>query len=38
MTSFASAMEIDQEAGLGVFVSINAMQGYRPRPVAEYAL
>jgi CubicO group peptidase (beta-lactamase class C family) len=38
MVSFASALEIDLDAGVGVFASINAMQGYRPRPVAEYAL
>lgn len=38
MASFASALEVDLDAGCGVFVSINAMQGFRPRPVAEYAL
>lgn len=38
MVSFASALEVDQDAQVGVFASINAMQGYRPRPVAEYAL
>jgi D-alanyl-D-alanine carboxypeptidase len=38
MLSFASALEIDVDAGVGAFASINAMQGYRPRPVAEYAL
>ncbi len=38
MTSFASALEVDLDAGCGVFASINAMQGYRPRAVAEYAL
>ena len=38
MVSFASALEIDLDSGVGVFASINAMQGYRPRPVAEYAL
>jgi CubicO group peptidase (beta-lactamase class C family) len=38
MVSFASALEVDMDAGVGVFASINAMQGYRPRPVAEYAL
>ncbi|WP_165795007.1 serine hydrolase domain-containing protein [Solimicrobium silvestre] len=38
MVSFASALEVDLDAGLGVFVSVNSMQGYRPRPVAEYAL
>ncbi len=38
MVSFASAMEIDQENKVGVFASINAMQGYRPRAVAEFAL
>ena len=38
MVSFASALEVDLDAGVGAFASINAMQGYRPRPVAEYAL
>ncbi len=38
MVSFASALEVDLDAGVGVFASINAMQGFRPRPVAEYAL
>ncbi len=38
MVSFASALEVDRESRIGVFASINAMQGYRPRPVAEYAL
>jgi hypothetical protein len=38
MVSFASALEIDLDEGLGVFASVNAMQGVRPRPVAEYAL
>ena len=38
MLSFASALEIDLDTGVGVFASVNSMQGYRPRPVAEYAL
>jgi CubicO group peptidase (beta-lactamase class C family) len=38
MVSFASALQVDVEAGVGAFASINAMQGYRPTPVAEYAL
>jgi len=38
MVSFASALEVDLDAGVGAFVSVNAMQGFRPRPVAEYAL
>jgi hypothetical protein len=38
MVSFASAMHIDLDAGFGAFVSINAMQGYRPNAVARYAL
>jgi D-alanyl-D-alanine carboxypeptidase len=38
MVSFASALELDVDAGVGVFASVNSMQGYRPRPVAEYAL
>lgn len=38
MVSFASALEVDLDDGVGVFASVNAMQGVRPRPVAEYAL
>ncbi|MBS0394172.1 MAG: beta-lactamase family protein [Proteobacteria bacterium] len=38
MVSFASALEVDLEEGVGAFASVNAMQGLRPRPVAEYAL
>lgn len=38
MVSFASALDVDRDARIGVFASINAMQGYRPRPVTEYAL
>ncbi len=38
MVSFASALEVDLDEGVGVFASVNAMQGVRPRPVAEYAL
>jgi len=38
MVSFASAMQIDLDEGVGVFASINAMQGFRPNPVAQYAL
>jgi D-alanyl-D-alanine carboxypeptidase len=38
MVSFASALEVDLDEGVGVFASVNAMQGQRPRPVAEYAL
>lgn len=38
MISFASALEVDRDSRVGVFASINAMQGFRPRPVAEYAL
>jgi CubicO group peptidase (beta-lactamase class C family) len=38
MVSFASALEVDLDEGVGVFASVNAMQGLRPRPVAEYAL
>ena len=38
MVSFASALEVDLDDGVGVFASVNAMQGVRPRPVAEFAL
>ncbi|HUI62553.1 MAG TPA: serine hydrolase domain-containing protein [Steroidobacteraceae bacterium] len=38
MVSFMSAIQIDLDAGVGAFASINAQQGYRPNPVAEYAV
>jgi CubicO group peptidase (beta-lactamase class C family) len=38
MVSFMSAMHVDLDAGLGAFASINAQQGYRPNPVAQYGL
>jgi len=38
MVSFASALQVDIDEGVGAFASINAMQGYRPNPVAQYAL
>jgi CubicO group peptidase (beta-lactamase class C family) len=38
MVSFMSAMQLDVDAGVGAFASINAQQGYRPNPVAQYAL
>jgi D-alanyl-D-alanine carboxypeptidase len=38
MVSFASAIQVDLDEGVGAFVSVNAMQGLRPQPVAEYAL
>jgi D-alanyl-D-alanine carboxypeptidase len=38
MVSFMSAMHVDIDGGYGAFASINAMQGYRPNPVAQYAI
>jgi CubicO group peptidase (beta-lactamase class C family) len=38
MVSFMSAMHVDIDGGFGAFASINAMQGYRPNPVAQYAI
>ena len=38
MVSFASALQVDIDEGVGAFASINAMQGYRPNPVVQYAL
>ena len=38
MVSFASALQVDIDEGVGAFASINAMQGYRPNPVAQYAI
>ena len=37
MVSFASAILVDLDAGVGAFASINAMQGYRPMPVVQFA-
>jgi hypothetical protein len=33
-----SALQLDLDAGIGAFASINAQLGYRPNPVAQYAL
>jgi CubicO group peptidase (beta-lactamase class C family) len=38
MISFASALHVDLDEEVGAFASINAMQGYRPNPVAQYAI
>src|SRR5882672_3346720 len=38
MISFASAIHVDIDEGVGAFASINAMQGYRPNPVAQFAI
>jgi CubicO group peptidase (beta-lactamase class C family) len=38
MVSFASALQVDIDEGVGAFASINAMQGYRPNPVDQYAI
>lgn len=38
MVSFMSSMHVDIDEGVGAFASINAMQGYRPNPVAQFAM
>ena len=38
MISFASAIQVDITEGVGAFASVNAMQGYRPNPVDQYAI
>src|SRR6202034_2341585 len=38
MVSFASSIHIDLDGGVAAFASINAMQGYRPTPVTQYAV
>ncbi|HET9803553.1 MAG TPA: serine hydrolase domain-containing protein [Candidatus Acidoferrum sp.] len=38
MISFASALQVDIDEGVGAFASINAMQGYRPNPVAQFSI
>jgi CubicO group peptidase (beta-lactamase class C family) len=36
--SFASAIHVDMHEGIGAFAAINAMQGFRPEPVTQYAV
>jgi CubicO group peptidase (beta-lactamase class C family) len=38
MVSFASSFMVDLDGGVAAFASINAMQGFRPNPVVEYAV
>jgi CubicO group peptidase (beta-lactamase class C family) len=38
MVSFASSIHADLDGGVAAFASINAMQGYRPIAVTEYAV
>ena len=38
MVSFMSSIQVDLDEGVGAFSSVNAMQGYRPNPVTEYAI
>lgn len=38
MVSFASSLHVDMDGGVAAFASINAMQGYRPTAVTEYAV
>jgi hypothetical protein len=38
MVAFASSIHVDLDGGVAAFASINAMQGYRPTPVTEYAV
>jgi CubicO group peptidase (beta-lactamase class C family) len=38
MISFASALQVDIDEGVGGYASINAGQGYRPNPVVEHAI
>ena len=38
MFSFASSIHVDLDGGVAAFASINAMQGYRPIAVTEYAV
>ena len=38
MVAFASSIHIDLDGGVAAFASINAMQGYRPTAVTEYAV
>jgi hypothetical protein len=38
MVAFASSIHVDLDGGVAAFASINAMQGYRPIAVTEYAV
>jgi len=38
MISFASSIHVDLDGGVAAFASINAMQGYRPTPVTQFAV
>ncbi len=38
MVAFASSIHVDLDGGFAAFASINAMQGYRPIAVTEYAV
>jgi CubicO group peptidase (beta-lactamase class C family) len=38
MVSFMSALQLDLDARVGAFASVNAQLGYRPNPVTEFAL
>jgi CubicO group peptidase (beta-lactamase class C family) len=38
MVAFASSIHVDVDGGVAAFASINAMQGYRPTGVTEYAV
>jgi CubicO group peptidase (beta-lactamase class C family) len=38
MVSFASSIHVDLDGGVAAFASINAMQGYRPVPVTQFAV
>jgi hypothetical protein len=38
MVAFASSLHVDLDGGVAAFASINAMQGYRPTAVTEYAV
>ena len=38
MVAFASSLHVDLDGGVAAFASINAMQGYRPTQVTEYAV
>jgi D-alanyl-D-alanine carboxypeptidase len=38
MNCFASSIHVDLDGGVAAFASINAMQGYRPTPITQYAI
>jgi CubicO group peptidase (beta-lactamase class C family) len=37
-TAFGSSILVDLDSGIGAFASVNAMQGFRPNPITQFAM